>query len=71
MPSSLYRFEIDQGDDPGDSVATIVLWLLQVLYTPEGAEIAEILNDHLRDLAAHHGTEQFWQLVHTQSPRTV
>jgi len=35
MPSSLDRLQIDEGGDPGARVATIVLWLLQALYTPE------------------------------------
>jgi len=67
MPSSLDPLRIDEGDDPGARVATIVLWLLQVLYTPEGSEIAEVLNDRLRELAAHHGEREPWQLTRTQS----
>jgi hypothetical protein len=67
MPSSLYPLQIDEGDEPGARVATIVLWLLQVLYTPEGTDIAEILNDHLRDLAASYGDRPPWQLLRTQS----
>jgi len=63
MPSPLYSLQIDEGDDPGARVATIVLWLLRVLYTPEGTDIADILNDHLRDLAARHGDRPPWQLV--------
>ena len=63
MPSSLYPLQIDEGDEPGARVVTIVLWLLRVLYTPEGNDIAEILNEHLRDLAAHHGDRPPWQLV--------
>jgi len=66
MPFSLYPRQIVNVDDPGARVATIVLWLLQVLYTPEGSDIAEILNEHLRDLAAHHGDRPPWQLVRTQ-----
>jgi len=65
MPSSLYPLQIDEADDPGTRVATIVLWLLQVLYTPEGTIIAEILNEHLRDLAVRHSGRPPWQLVRT------
>jgi hypothetical protein len=63
MPFSLYPLQTDEGEDPGTRVATIVLWLLQVLYTPDGTAIAEILNDHLRDLAACHDDRPPWQLA--------